>query len=63
MNSLFQQIYMTPTLRYGLMAAKSPESMKATDNILLQIQLMFTYLQHSEKQYFDPSVTFCKVKE
>ncbi|KAL6077589.1 USP domain-containing protein [Balamuthia mandrillaris] len=30
------------------------------ENVLLQLQDMFAHLQHSQKQFYDPSVSFCK---
>eukprot|EP00005_Dracoamoeba_jomungandri_P011671 CAMPEP_0174268074 /NCGR_PEP_ID=MMETSP0439-20130205/36039_1 /TAXON_ID=0 /ORGANISM="Stereomyxa ramosa, Strain Chinc5" /LENGTH=2490 /DNA_ID=CAMNT_0015356015 /DNA_START=82 /DNA_END=7554 /DNA_ORIENTATION=+ len=77
MNSLLQQIYMTPALRYGLMACPIPEIEELTtneldfkkklavqkeidENVVYQLQRMFGYFMHSEKQYYDPSNTFLK---
>jgi hypothetical protein len=59
MNSLIQQIYMTPTLRYGLLSSKVAAS-DVAENVLMQLKNMFCHLQHSEKQFYDPSETFCK---
>lgn len=32
----------------------------AAENVLQHLKNMFCHLQHSEKQYYDPSETFCK---
>eukprot|EP01087_Luapelamoeba_hula_P010523 TRINITY_DN2786_c0_g2_i1.p2 TRINITY_DN2786_c0_g2~~TRINITY_DN2786_c0_g2_i1.p2 ORF type:complete len:2352 (-),score=229.36 TRINITY_DN2786_c0_g2_i1:29-7084(-) len=60
MNSLMQQLFMNPVLRYALLAVRPDPSVDTTDNVILQIQHLFGHLQHSEKQFYDPSETFCK---
>ena len=66
MNSIIQQLYMIPTLRYAVMGGEDNDvtfyNIKFSpidDNFLHQLQAMFTYLTISDKQYYDPQY-FCK---
>ena len=66
MNSILQQIYMMPTLRYALMGVDDKDKClegkifsAQDDNFLHQLQVMFGYLTLSEKQYYNP-YNFCK---
>ena len=63
MNSIMQQIYMVPTFRYAIMHADDGESPKPSsnyrysvddDNLLHQLQEMYTYLTFSEKMDYNP---------
>ena len=67
MNSIMQQIYMVPTFRYAVMHADDGESPKPSsnyrysvddDNLLHQLQEMYTYLTFSEKMDYNPK-NFC----
>ena len=67
MNSIMQQIYMVPTFRYAIMHADDGETPKPTqtyrftiddDNLLHQLQIMYTYLTFSEKMDYNPR-NFC----
>ena len=67
MNSIMQQIYMVPTFRYAVMHADDGESPKPSsnyrysvddDNLLHQLQEMYTYLTFSEKMDYNPR-SFC----
>jgi len=58
MNSLLQQFFMIPPLRFGLLAADSTKVEEAgklptEENLLYQLQLLFGNLLLSEKKYFD----------
>lgn len=33
---------------------------EAAENVLMQLKNMFCHLQHSERQFYDPTETFCK---
>ncbi len=57
MNSLIQQFYMIPTLRYGILSAEDNEQNK-TESLLYQLQTLFGFLSLSEKQAYDTS-PFC----
>ena len=59
MNSLVQQFYMMPEIRNGILAAdidfaETPKE----DNLLYQLQVLFSFLTKSEKQAYD-TVPFC----
>jgi len=67
MNSIMQQTYMVPTFRYAIMHADDGETPKPTqtyrfsiddDNLLHQLQIMYTYLTFSEKMDYNPR-SFC----
>ena len=67
MNSIMQQIYMVPTFRYAIMASDDQETPKPTetgrisiedDNLLHQLQIMYTYLTFSQKEDYNPKY-FC----
>ncbi len=63
-NSLMQQLYMIPKMRYGVLLAgendtpASDKEKSRDDSLLYQLQTMFGYLSTSEKQAFDTS-KFC----
>lgn len=60
MNSLMQQFYMMPNIRNALVSLPINENEKPPEeNLMLQIQTMFSYLSNSERQYFNPS-DFCR---
>ena len=68
MNSILQQMYMVPTFRYAIMSADDDkvENNKSNffsnnifdDNLLHQLQKMYTFLTYSEKQAYNPK-DFC----
>ena len=60
MNSLMQQFFMIPSFRQDILAVNDPNknSTPKDDNVLYQIQCIFTALQTSEKQYYNPK-GFC----
>ena len=67
MNSIMQQVYMVPTFRYAIMHADDGETPKPAsnfrytiddDNLLHQLQEMYTYLTFSEKMDYNPR-SFC----
>ena len=66
MNSIMQQMYMVPTFRYAIMSAddhKEPQDPSDymeinDDNLLHQLQKMYTYLTYSNKSSFAPR-DFC----
>ena len=64
MNSIMQQLYMVPTFRYAIMGADDKDVTiygsynSQDDNLLHQLQVMYTYLTLSEKKYFTPKY-FC----
>jgi len=66
MNSIMQQMYMVPTFRYAIMSAddhkdpKDPDDYMeiSDDNLLHQLQKMYTYLTYSNKSSFAPR-EFC----
>jgi len=70
MNSIIQQLYMIPTLRYAVMGGEDHDitlfnikfSLK-DNNLLHQLQVMFTYLSISDKQYYDPKYFFKAFKD
>ena len=60
MNSLMQQLFMIPRLRYGILQAKCQSdhpkrSALRTDSILYQLKTMFAYLESSERVAYNPS--------
>ena len=65
MNSILQQMYFVPTFRYAIMSSDDNKSPKPSnfreiddDNLLHQLQIMYTYLTLSEKSDFSPK-DFC----
>ena len=67
MNSIMQQMYMVPTFRYAIMGSDDHESPKPAengrisiddDNLLHQLQIMYTFLTYSEKEDYNPK-NFC----
>ena len=69
-NAIIQQLYMIPTLRYAVMGADDHDitlySIKFSpndDNLLHQLQVMFTYLTISNKQYYNPKHFFKALKD
>ena len=67
MNSIMQQIYMVPTFRYAIMGCDDHESPKPSeygristddDNLLHQLQKMYTFLTFSIKEDYNPK-HFC----
>ena len=63
MNSIIQQMYMVPTFRYAIMSADDGEEEKSNsnvddDNLLHQLQNMYTYLTYSNKMDYNPR-EFC----
>ena len=62
MNSIMQQMYMVPTFRFAIMSSDDKETPKINhgidDNVLHQLQKMYTYLFFSEKEYYNPK-EFC----
>jgi len=54
MNALLQQIFMTPTLRYGLMKVHPSTSIEPQDNILVQVPIppSLSFLSLSRKKLF-----------
>ncbi|CAN0006747.1 unnamed protein product, partial [Laminaria digitata] len=65
MNSLLQQLFMVPALRYGVLSCdpffrtqeeeKGAGGVAREENLLYQLQVMFGYLQESEKKFLDTS--------
>ena len=52
MNSILQQLYMIESFRSGILSAPSPSpSLSSEDNLLYQLQYIFTGLKESDKQY------------
>ena len=67
MNSIMQQMYMVPTFRYAILGSDDHEPPKPCetvrlsiddDNLLHQLQIMYTYLTYSEKGDYNPKY-FC----
>ena len=54
MNSLLQQFFMIPKLRYGILAAKDNQLDKK-EALVFQLQSLFAHLSASEKQVSDTS--------
>lgn len=52
MNSLMQQLFMIPPLRYRMFTAEDSEDNKS-ESLLYQMQVIFGHLQESEKKYYD----------
>jgi len=52
MNSLMQQLFMIPGFRWGLFEVPDLE-MNKEESLLWQLQTIFSYLQESEKKYYD----------
>lgn len=66
-NSMLQQLYMTPAFRYGLLMAndfkqkqiaEDKDGRKIDDNMFHQLQKMFAYLDNSERSSYNP-YEFC----
>ena len=55
-NSVMQQFFMIPYLRSSILQTVLNSN---TDNLVYQIQVMFSYLISSNKQYFSP-IDFCQ---
>ena len=51
LNSILQQIFMIPMLRETLLSIENPDK----DNVLYQLQLLFSALKLYESQYYDPA--------
>ena len=51
MNSILQQIFMIPMLRETLLSIENPDK----NNVLYQLQLLFSSLKLYESQYYDPA--------
>merc|ERR1712100_566919 len=65
MISLLQQLFMMPKFRKGILSLDEPKEDKEnqlSDNIIYQLQVMYTNLQESHRQYFDPT-NFCKANK
>ena len=68
MNSILQQMYMVPSFRYAIMSSddKKIHNFQSSfffhntfdDNLLHQLQKMYTFLTYSEKQAYNPK-DFC----
>ncbi|XP_041474973.1 ubiquitin carboxyl-terminal hydrolase 24-like isoform X2 [Lytechinus variegatus] len=54
MNSVIQQLYMTPGIREGILAGHTPEKEKGEDSIFYQMQNVFGHLLESKLQYYEP---------
>ncbi|XP_071490931.1 ubiquitin carboxyl-terminal hydrolase 24-like [Diadema antillarum] len=54
MNSVIQQLYMTPGIREGILASHMPEKADAEDNVFFQMQNVFGHLLESKLQYYEP---------
>eukprot|EP00743_Colponemidia_sp_Colp-15_P003962 GILK01004274.1.p1 GENE.GILK01004274.1~~GILK01004274.1.p1 ORF type:complete len:2187 (+),score=414.92 GILK01004274.1:440-6562(+) len=53
MNSMLQQFFMVPTLRYGILTVEDNEPDKS-ESLLYQLQVMFGHLEMSERQDYNP---------
>ena len=51
LNSILQQIFMIPMLRETLLSIENPDK----NNVLYQLQLLFSSLKLYESQYYDPA--------
>ena len=59
MNSLLQQFYMIPSFRNDILAVDDPKkSTNPEDNLLFQLQCLFSALNQSVKQSYNPKI-FC----
>ena len=68
MNSILQQMYMVPSFRYAIMSSDDEKSQNIhtsfinnniyDDNLLHQLQKMYTFLTYSEKEAYNPK-DFC----
>ena len=63
MNSLMQQLFFTPPLRYGLFVQRSTERLQRSDkeageSLLYQLQLLMGMLQESVQKFYDAR-SFC----
>jgi ubiquitin carboxyl-terminal hydrolase 9/24 len=54
MNSILQQLFMTPSFREGILRATLNKAETPEDNLLLQLQYIFSALKESDKQYINP---------
>jgi len=57
MNSMLQQFYTIPTFRYNLLAANdglSGQDKENDDNVLHQLLRMFSFLEFTERQCYNP---------
>ena len=61
MNSLIQQLFMIPRFRKGVLSIESPNDTE-DDQFVYQLQSIFTYLQETQRKFYDP-VGFCKVNK
>ena len=65
MNSLLQQLFMMPKFRRAILSLDDQEDTKENpiaDNLIYQLQTMYSYLQESQKQFFNP-IDFCKANK
>ena len=64
MNAMMQQFFMVPTLRYSILQAidnkaiQTNNSLNIDDNILHQVQRLFSFLDYSCRQDYNPQ-GFC----
>ncbi len=65
MNSMLQQFFNFPSFRYFLLQINdnqlkriSKETLKYDDNVLHQLQHMFTFFEFSERKFYTPK-GFC----
>ena len=68
MNSILQQMYMVPSFRYAIISSDDKKSQNIQtsffgnnmydDNLLHQLQKMYTFLNYSEKEAYNPK-DFC----
>ena len=67
-----QQIYIVPTFRYAIMASDDQETPKPTEagrisiegnNLLYQLQILYTYLTFNQKEDFNPKYFFYSYKD
>ena len=59
MNSLLQQFYMIPSFRNDILATNDPhKNVNPDDNLLFQLQCLFSALNQSVKQSYNPKI-FC----
>ena len=57
LNSFLQQMYHIPAFRHGLLSSPDP-SADPKDSVLFQLQVLFGYLQVSQKRFCDTK-PFC----
>ncbi len=65
MNAMLEQFYLVPTFRYGILQTSdniepnlSTNTDNIDDNVLHQVQKMFSYLDLSEREDYIPN-DFC----